>query len=271
MTLANTGRGLVKSVPFLVFAWAISCAVPGYGDVIDETAVLAAMAKPGRLAADIERDQNSKPQFVIPLLMLEPGDRVVDIFGSGGYYSELLASVLGEQGEALLHNNLGFEAWGINGLRDRFDKRDPGRITRYTGSGINLDLTDNSLDAALIVMAFHDLYVIPKSYDGEKYVRTGNPANVSYFLDQVYRALKPGGRFVVVDHAAVPDAENEAAGDLHRIVEIFARQEIEARGFVLVATTDALRSTMDDRSRIVFDEDIQGRTDQFVLAFEKPD
>ena len=100
MTLANTGRGLVKSVPFLVFAWAISCAVPGYGDVIDETAVLAAMAKPGRLAADIERDQNSKPQFVIPLLMLEPGDRVVDIFGSGGYYSELLASVLGEQGEA---------------------------------------------------------------------------------------------------------------------------------------------------------------------------
>lgn len=254
------------SVPFLL----LITTLPGYGDVIDTAAVLAVMSSPDRLEADVQRDQRSKPQFVIPLLNLEPGDRVVDIFGAGGYYSELLARAVGEQGEALLHNNPGFEAWGINDLRDRFDQRNPGRITRYTSSGINLDLVDNSLEGALIVMAFHDLYVVPKRYDGTAYVRTGNPANVGYFLDQVYRALKPGGRFVVVDHAAEPDADNETAGDLHRINEVFARKEIEARGFQFVASTDVLRNTADDRNRIVFDEDLQGRTDRFVLAFEKP-
>lgn len=239
-------------------------------DVIDEAAVLAAMGKPGRLAADIERDRRSKPQYVIPLLKLETGDRVVDIFAAGGYYSELLASVVGPRGEVLLHNNPGFEAWGINGLRDRFDNRNPGSITRYTSSGINLDLTPNSLDGALVVMALHDLYVVPKRYNGSEYVRTGNPANVDYFLAQVFNALKPGGRFVVVDHAAEPGTDPEVAGDLHRMSQEYAQAEVLARGFVLVDSTDALRSSTDDRTRIVFDEDIQGQTDRFVLAFEKP-
>jgi|FLOH01.1.fsa_nt_gi predicted methyltransferase len=236
---------------------------------IDEAAVLAAMSKPGRLADDIKRDSRSKPQAVIPLLNLQTGDRVIDIFGSGGYYSELLATVLGESGEAVLHNNSGFEAWGINGLTDRFDGRDPGNITRYTRSGINLDLDAESLDGVLLVMALHDLYVIPKRYNGEEYVRVGNPANMDYFLEQVYKGLKPGGRFVVVDHAGDPDSDNETVADLHRIIESFARQEIEARGFRFVASTDALRNPADSRANIVFDEEIQGRTDRFVLVFEK--
>jgi len=223
----NTAPAWAVALAALIWLWSGGA----LAEAIDEAAVINAMARTGRLAADLERDQRSKPQFVIPLLDLQTGDRVVDLFGSGGYYSELLASVVGPEGEALLHNNQGFEAGGINGLHDRFDGRDPGKITRYTSSGINLDLLDNSLDGALIVMAFHDLYVIPKRYDGEKYVRTGNPANIDYFLDQVLRALKPGGRFVVVDHAAEPDADNEVAGDLHRIVEAFPKQEIEAHGF----------------------------------------
>jgi len=236
---------------------------------VDEATVLAAMAKPGRLADDIARDPRSKPEAIIPLLALQAGDRMVDIFGSGGYYSELLATVVGESGEVVLHNNPGFEAWGINGLTDRFDDRDPGNITRHTRSGINLDLAEDSLDAALVVMAFHDLYVIPKRYNGEEYVAVGNPAIVGYFLEQVYRGLKPGGRFIVVDHAGDPESDNETVADLHRIIESFARQEIEARGFRFLTSPDLLRNPNDDRSHIVFDEDIQGRTDRFVLVFEK--
>ena len=134
---------------------------------IDETAVIVAMAKEGRLVQDLSRDARSKPEKVIPLLRLESGDRVADIFGGGGYYSELLASVVGDDGEVILHNNDGFEAWGINGLNDRFAlNRNPGNIKRHTRSGINLDLENESLDGILIVMAFHDLYVIPKRYNG---------------------------------------------------------------------------------------------------------
>ena len=253
----------------LLIFFGVFLAGTGQAASIDEAAVLAAMSKPGRLADDIERDSRSRPQAVIPLLNLNTGDRVVDIFGSGGYYSELLASVVGESGEVLLHNNQGFEAWGINGLRDRFDGRDPGNITRHTRSGINLDLGLETLDGALVVMALHDLYVIPKRYNGEEYVRVGNPANMDYFLEQVYKGLKPGGRFIVVDHAGDPDSDKETVSELHRIIESFAQQEIEARGFRFVGSTDALRNPADDRSNIVFDEGIQGKTDRFVLVFEK--
>jgi predicted methyltransferase len=242
---------------------------PGSG-AVGESEVLAVMQKPGRLPADIERDRRSQPQLVIPLLKLEPGDTVVDINGGGGYYSELLAGVLGESGEAILHNTPGFEAWGINGLRDRFTGRDPGNITRLTINEPELGLRDGELDGAIIVMAFHDLYVVPKRYNGEEYVRVGDPADVGYFLDQVLRALKPGGRLVVVDHAGHPDQGVEENAELHRIEERFARTEIETRGFRSIGDSDALRNPQDERTAIVFDEAIQGRTDRFVLVFEKP-
>ena len=237
---------------------------------IDENAVLRAMAKQGRLAADVARDQRSKPESVIPLLHIQPGDTVVDIFGSGGYYSELLASVIGTEGEVLLHNNDGFEAWGINGLKDRFESRDPGNIVRHTRSGINLDLGEGTLDAALIVMALHDIYVTPKRYNGEEYVPVGRPANSKYFFEQIYQALKPGSRFVVVEHAGDPAMESEEVFDLHRMFESLARSEAVSAGFRFVESSDALRNPKDDRSMIVFDSDIKGQTDRFVLSFEKP-
>ena len=157
---------------------------------IDAAAVRMVMSEEGRLPDDLTRDSRSRPEAVIPLLHIAPGARVVDIFGSGGYYSELLAGVVGDNGEVWLHNNDGFEAWGINGLRDRFDKRDPGNINRHTRSGINLDLGEETMDAAIIVMALHDIYVIPKRYNGEEYVPVGSPANAAYFLEQIYTALK---------------------------------------------------------------------------------
>ena len=242
-----------------------------FSAAIDEAEVLNAMLKEGRLENDIDRDQRSKPQAVIPLLDLETGDRVVDIFAGGGYYTELLAAVVGAEGEAILHNNSGFEQWGVNGLTDRFASgRDPGNIVRHTRSGINLDLEANSLDGALIIMAYHDLYVVPKRYNGEEYVPVGNPANTEYFLQQVFDALKPGGRFVVVDHSGDATMVHDVVADLHRIKEEFTRVEVEAAGFNFVDSTDALRNPEDDRSMIVFDLDVQGKTDRFVFAFEKP-
>jgi predicted methyltransferase len=237
---------------------------------IDAAAVRTAMSEEGRLPDDLARDSRSKPEAVIPLLHIEAGAMVVDIFGSGGYYSELLASVVGAEGEVWLHNNDGFEAWGINGLRDRFDKRDPGNINRHTRSGINLDLGEETMDAAIIVMALHDIYVIPKRYNGEEYVPVGSPANATYFLEQIYTALKPGSRFVVVEHAGDASMESEEVFDLHRMIEVRARNEVENVGFHFIESSDALRNPKDDRSMIVFDSDIKGQTDRFVLSFEKP-
>lgn len=229
-----------------------------------------AIAKKDRLTADIARDAHSRPWAILPHLKLKRGDRVVDIFGSGGYYSELMASLVGPEGEVLLLNNEGFRAWGINILNDRFNHRDPGNITRKMTSGESLQLASESLDAALMVMAFHDLYVIPKRYNGKEYVQVAEPADVKRFLAQVRAALKPSARFVVIDHNASTRISKDAAFELHRIHEDFTRAEIENSGFRFIRSTAALRNDDDTGVDIVFDPDVKGRTDRFVLVFEKP-
>ena len=254
----------------LVLVSAVLSSASAVGAEIDAAAVRMVMSEEDRLPDDLARDSRSRPEAVIPLLHITPGATVVDIFGSGGYYSELLAGVVGASGEVWLHNNDGFEAWGINGLRDRFEKRDPGNINRHTRSGINLDLGEETMDAAIIVMALHDIYVIPKRYNGEEYVPVGSPANAAYFLEQIYTALKPGSRFVVVEHAGDTMMGSEQVFDLHRMVEAMARSELESVGFRLLESSAALRNSKDDRSMIVFDSDIKGQTDRFVLSFEKP-
>lgn len=249
---------------------AVSAFAQTAAETIDEASVLAVMQQPARLASDVKRDARSQPHKIIPLLNLTAGDRVIDIFGSGGYYSDLLARVLAEEGAAILHNNQGFEQWGSNILQDRYANGMPDNVVVHTRSGINLDLEPASLDGALIVMALHDLYVIPKRYNGEAYVAVGPPANVAYFYEQLLAGLKPGGRFVVVDHAGEPGMEHEQTTDLHRIGEDYLREDIVAHGFAYLGSEAALRNPEDDRARIVFDEDLQGRTDRFVLVFEKP-
>ena len=223
-----------------------------------------------RLEADLERDIRSKPESVLPWLQIKPGDTVVDIFGSGGYYSELIAPLVAPSGRVLLLNNAGFEAWGINILNDRFNGRDPGKIERKIIGGITLELAPESIDAALMVMAFHDLYVTPKDYNGEAYVPTGEPADAEHFLGQVLAALKPGGRFVIVDHAGRDDMDREAVLDLHRIQEDFTKNQLSRNGFNFVASDNALRNPHDDRTQIVFDPEVKGQTDRFILVFEKP-
>ena len=82
--------------------------------------------------------------------------------------------------------------------------------------------------------------------------------------------MKPAGRFVIVDHSADASMDLETLTDLHRIEESFVRQEIESAGFRFVESSEALRNPADDGSLIVFDLDVQGKTDRFIFAFEKP-
>ena len=259
-----------SSVPLLYALTFFFVATAASAQSIDRARVLRVIESGNRMASDIERDSRSKPEAIIPLLNLQQGDRVIDIFGSGGYYSDLLARVLGSEGEAFLHNNQGFQQWGTNILQDRFANGMPRNVVMHNQSGIELGLEPKSIDAALIVMALHDLYVIPKRYNGEEYVPVGPSANVADFYAQLLAALKPGGRFVVVDHAGEPGMNRERTTDLHRIGEEDLRGDIIAHGFKFISSERPLRNPDDDRTRIVFDEDLQGRTDRFVLVFEKP-
>ena len=90
------------------------------------------------------------------------------------------------------------------------------------------------------------------------------------FNRAVYRALKPGGVFVVVDHAARPGSGMRDTDTLHRIDPETVRRQVQAAGFVYLGSYDGLRNRADTRRLTVFDPKIRGRTDQFAFKFRKP-
>jgi predicted methyltransferase len=84
----------------------------------------------------------------------------------------------------------------------------------------------------------------------------------------VFRALKPGGLFVIADHAGRPGTGISESGTLHRIEESFLRQEVEAAGFRLLEEGNFLRNPNDPRDKNT--PDPPQPKDEFVLKFEKP-
>ncbi len=84
----------------------------------------------------------------------------------------------------------------------------------------------------------------------------------------VFRALKPGGVYVIADHAGRPGTGISESGTLHRIEQAFLRKEVEAAGFKFAAEGTFLRNPNDPRDKNT--PDPAQPKDEFVLKFVKP-
>jgi len=105
------------------------------------------------------------------------------------------SSIAGAVGQVLLQNNQAYRQFVGEALTSRFEGRNPGAITLLNSEAEDLKLGDGTLDAALIIMSYHDLF-----YDDAE---LGWPQiDDENFIGQIYASLKPGGRFLIVDHVA---------------------------------------------------------------------
>jgi len=249
-------RALTASV--IVLAMSTALAAP-------DTAIYdQAVGHGGRSAKDLERDARERPAEVMAFAGFKPGMHVADIFAGGGYYSELISYVVGPRGEVLMVNNVPYEDYAKDDIKARFsDEKRLANVKRSVIESCDLQLGTATLDAATIVMSYHDLfYADPLN---------GWPRiDEAHFLDQIYTALKPGGALLIVDHAAKAGTGSSVALELHRIDEDFAIKDITSHGFVYEGHYDKLRNADDDRSKIVFDKSIRGKTDRFVHLYRKP-
>ena len=228
-----------------------------------EARIAAAIADPERSAEHRERDGRSKPADILPLLALEEGDTAVDIFGGSGYYADLIAGIVGPDGVVILQNNTPYGKWVNEANAERYGNNRRPPVTLLNSEVDDLQLGEDAIDAALMVMSYHDLY-----YTNPE--RGWYGTDVGLFLEQVRVALKPGARLVIVDHAAAAGTGSTAAQDLHRIDEAYVRGDIEGAGFRFVESSDVLGNPEDDLTRMVFAPGVRGQTDRFVLVFEKP-
>jgi predicted methyltransferase len=237
-----------------------ACASTGGASSSDIERVLA---NPARSQADRERDARDKPAQVLALAGFKRGDTVADLLGGGGYNAEILSGIVGPEGKVLLVNNPGYDAFGKKGWSERLAGNRLPNVRHVVGPTDALGMGDGTLDGAVIVMSYHDLYWVDEKNGWPK-------VDAGRFLDQVVRALKPGGVLLVVDHGAQAGTGSSAAQTLHRIDEQFAIADFRAHGLVWEASMPYLRNPDDDRSKPVFDPAIRGKTDRFVHLYRKP-
>jgi predicted methyltransferase len=224
----------------------------------------AAVKHAARPPEDKARDALDQPTEILRLTGIKPGMKVADVLAGDGYYSELLSYIVGPSGHVWLINNAAFDNWSQPALKNRLAGDRLANVTHETVDLNDMKLPAASMDAVLLVKVYHDLY----------WVNT-NPKNpwpkidVGGVLDQLSRALKPGGTLLLIDHSAKAGHGNADAGELHRIEEAFAVKDFTAHGFNVVAKSDLLRRPDDKRDLISYKGPALGKTDRFVLVFRK--
>jgi predicted methyltransferase len=224
----------------------------------------AAVKHAGRPPEDTARDALDQPTEILRLTGIKPGMKVADVLAGDGYYSELLSYIVGPSGHVWLINNAAFDNWSQPALKNRLAGDRLGNVTHETVDLNDMKLPAASMDAVLLVKVYHDLYwidAVPRS--------PWPKINVGSVLDQLSRALKPGGVLLLIDHSAKAGHGNADAGELHRIEEAFAVKDFTAHGFTVVAKSDLLRRPDDKRDLISYKGPALGKTDRFVLVFRK--
>jgi len=223
----------------------------------------AAVAHAGRSAADVKRDSLDHPADVLRLSGIRPGMRVADVLAGDGYYSELASYVVGPKGKVFMINNAAFDHWSDGPLQARLEPDRLRNVEHETLDLNHMNLEPGSLHAVFLIKVYHDLYWVDSEGVWPK-IDTGG------VLDQLARALKPGGVLLLVDHSAKPGTGNSAATALHRIDEAYAIKDFESRGLKVVAKSDLLKRPDDARDQISYKGPMLGKTDRFVLVFRKP-
>jgi predicted methyltransferase len=240
---------------------ALACAFSTATAAPPANRIAAALADKRRPAAEVARDSVRHPGELIRFAGIKPGDRVADYFPGGGYYDRILSDVVGPKGRVY-----GFIPAEMARNCDPSEFAG-GRAVAREGRG-NVAIVEQKLtgfqmperlDVVWSSQNFHDLY--------DSFMEH---ADVDQALRAVYRALKPGGVFVVIDHVAEAGSGLRDTERLHRIDPAAIRRQMEAAGFRYEGRSDMLRNPDDDHKLRIFDPRIRGRTDQVAFKFRKP-
>jgi predicted methyltransferase len=220
----------------------------------------AALGDKARPPADSSRDVARKPAELLALGEVKPGQKVADFMMGGGYFTRILSPAVGPTGKVYAYQSSEFIKFrAAYGTEQSSVVADYKNVVPLTAPLSAVGLPDG-LDLVLTVQNYHDLHLKPFPAD------TADTVN-----KQIFKALKPGGIYLIVDHSAVAGAPLDTSDKLHRIDEAVVKKEVEAAGFKLVAEDNKLLGNpADPRDKLVFDPTIRGKTDQFILKFRKP-
>jgi predicted methyltransferase len=222
--------------------------------------VAAAVASPDR-ATEAPTDARRHPAEVLAFSGVKRDDAVAELIPGAGYFTRIFSKVVGPRGRI-------YAIWPNEYAKvSHPDPENLLTLSRMKGYG-NITVliqpargfvTPKPVDLVFTAQNYHDY--------PDKFMGKVDPA----VLDRaVFRALKPGGVFLVVDHVAAAGSGMRDTDTLHRIDPAIVKAQVVAAGFRYVGAIDVFRNPADDHSKAVFDPAVRGHTDQFVMKFRKP-
>ena len=204
----------------------------------------------------------SKRSELIRFARVDAGSTVIDIFPGDGDWTRLFSDVVGPEGRVYSFVPAEVAHFKNDPLGQMQTlAKEPGRENVKAVSADVVALPEVTADVLWLHLFYHDLHAALIQAKG---------ATATAFNRAVYERLKPGGFYVIVDHAAAVGAGSSDAQSLHRIEPATVREEVEAAGFVLDAESTLLANKDDPHAIKVFDPAIKGKTDRFVYRFVKP-
>jgi predicted methyltransferase len=210
------------------------------------------LGSPERSDADKARDADRKPAQLMAFAGIKPGTQVAELAPGGGYYTRLLSLAVGDKGHVFAVSNRESQA-----VRDW--AKTHGNVSLQIGIADG-KLAPIPVDVVWTTLNYHDF----------KNVKVGERDAAAAFNEAAFASLKPGGIYLINDHEAAPGTGTSATNSLHRIESSVVIREVEAAGFKLIGKSDILRHPADDHTIRVVETGIRGKTDQFVLRFQKP-
>jgi predicted methyltransferase len=217
-----------------------------------------AVESTGRTPEMTKRDFDRKPAELLALSGVKPGDRVIEFASFGQYFTTLLSDIVGEKGLVYMYD-LPYLEQRTAPASKAFIAAHPN--SRFEVGDFNAVELPQNMDSVFIVLYYHDLSL----------EKTGSCCVVdpAKFNERVFKALKPGGTYFIVDHNAEAGSGRRDTAKIHRIDPEVIKQEVKAAGFELVEDSKLLAHPADDHKQMVFGG-MRGVTDQAVLKFRKP-
>ena len=206
----------------------------------------------------------SKTSELIRFARVDVGFTVIDVYPGDGDWTRLFSDVVGPEGRVYSFVPAEVAHFTNDPVgRMRMLAEEPGRenVEAVSADLVAIPEVTQPANVLWLHLFYHDLHTALMQARG---------ATAADFNRVVFERLKPGGSYVIVDHAAAVGAGTSEAQSLHRIEPASVRKEVEAAGFVLDEESTMLANKDDPHSTKVFDPSIKGETDRFVFRFVKP-
>jgi predicted methyltransferase len=210
-------------------------------------AVMAAVADPGRPENDKAVDALRKPAETLEFVGVKPGDKVAELAPGAGYFTRILAKTVGNSGKVYTYAPARPNAPPPTPVAPN--------VTPLNGTYADF-ATPEPVDVVWTSRNYHDF-------------QNAMP-DMSAYNKKVFAALKPGGVYFILDHAAAANAPENVTSTLHRSKEATVRAQVEAAGFRFAGSSDILRNPADNGTERVMEQDVRGKTSQYLLKFVKP-